>query len=96
MTTVNGRNDQSNDILKSNLNSPRRARVGLAIAVAGVAVALTGFGGGILAAGALAPGLSTHPRDTVVGNQNRPPAPEVHGQLVDDWPWTPQVPSATP
>jgi hypothetical protein len=96
MTTVNGLNDQSNESLKLNLNPVRRTRVGLAIAVAGLAVALTGFGGGILAAGAMAPGHGTHPRDVVVGNENRPQAPEVHGQLVDDWPWTPQVPSATP
>lgn len=89
MTTVNTTNDQSNDNLKSNLGARRRSRVGLAIAVAGVAVTLTGVG--VIAGEAMASGAATQPRNVVVGHDNRPQAPVVHGQLVDDWPWTPQA-----
>lgn len=84
-------NDQSHDNANSGAHPVRHARLKLAVAVAGIAVVLTGMGVGAFVAESAASRSSTQLRDVVVDNVGRPLVPHMQGQPIDDWPWSSQT-----
>jgi hypothetical protein len=96
MTPVNKTIDQSHRPSYSKTRTARPSRLALAAAGAGLVVALTGLGVGAFMAGA-ASQHGSELYDNVVGNvghqlaPNSQVIPELHGQQVDDWPWSTQA-----
>ncbi len=88
MTTVNMLNDRSHDILVPGSHPVRHARLRLAVAVAGITVVLTGVAVSATVLPAMASRSGTQLQDSWSGHVGSQLRPDVHGQPIDDWPWS--------